>query len=198
MFFSELNNALSLVTRTTSWLRHRETSRQSVARRFVRLFAARGIHRNQMNRVLGLNATLADVQTDESLVKILTDELLDKAARLFAVRREWLEGATEKIYPTHDFYKQSDRFPEFLDSLLANASSGALRGVLLVAESHGFESNALLVWRRRLAASVTCRSAATSFAIIGIPTTGSRARTSPPAWQSPEQERSTSWVGKSR
>ena len=145
MFFSELNNALSLVTRTTSWFRHRETSRQSVARRFVRLFAAHGIHRNQIPRVMGLNATFADVQTDESLLKILTDELLEKAARLFAVRREWLEGASEQIYPTHDFYKQSDRFPEFLDSLLANSCSGAMRGVLLVAESHWFEPNALLV-----------------------------------------------------
>jgi hypothetical protein len=92
-----------------------------------------------------LNATLADVQTDESLLSILTDELLDKAARLFAVRREWLEGASEQIYPTHDFYKQSDRFPEFLDSLLASSYAGALRGVVLVAESHRFEPNALLV-----------------------------------------------------
>jgi hypothetical protein len=145
MIFSELNNAVSLVMRTTSWVRHRRASRQSVARRFVRLFAAHGIHRNQMLRVMGLDATLADVQTDESLLKILTDELLDKAARLFAVRRDWLEGASEEIYPTHDFYKQSERFPEFLDALLASSSSGALRGMLLVAESHGFESNALLV-----------------------------------------------------
>jgi hypothetical protein len=130
MFLSELNNALSLVTRTTSWFRHRETSRQSVARRFVRLFAAHSIHRNQMLSVMGLDATLADVQTDESLLKILTDGLLEKAARLFAVRREWLDGASAKIYPTHDFYKQSDRFPEFLDTLLASSCSGALRGML--------------------------------------------------------------------
>jgi hypothetical protein len=145
MNFSELSSALSLVTQTTSWVRHYRTSRRSVARRFVRLFAAHGIHRNQMPRVMELDATLADVQTDESLLRILTDELLDKAARLFAIRREWLESASKQIYPTHDFYKQSDRFPEFLDSLLANSYSGALRGMLLVAESHGFESNALLV-----------------------------------------------------
>jgi hypothetical protein len=145
MIFSELNNAVSLVTRTTSWARHYRTSRQSVARRFVRLFAAHGIHRNQMLRVMGLDATLADVQTDEALLRILTDELIEKAARLFAVRREWLESASEQIYPTHDFYKQSDRFAEFLDSLLAGSYSGALRGMLLVAESRGFESNALLV-----------------------------------------------------
>jgi hypothetical protein len=145
MFFSELNNALSILTRARSLVRHYQTSRRSVARRFVRLFAAHGIHRNQMLRVMGLNVTLADVQTDESLLKILTDELLEKAARLFAVRREWLEGASEQIYPTHDFYQQSDRFPEFLDTLLAISHSGALRGVVLIAESHGFESNALLV-----------------------------------------------------
>jgi hypothetical protein len=145
MILSGTNSALSLLSRMAGWIRHRKLVQQSAARRFMRLFAAHAIHRNQMLRVMGIDATLADVQTDESLLRILTDELLDKAARVFAVRREWLEGASEKIYPTHDFYKQSDRFPEFLDGLLASSYSGALRGMLLVAESHGFESNALLV-----------------------------------------------------
>ena len=150
MLFSELNSAVSLVSRASGWVRRRQTLRQSVARRFVQLFAAHGIHRNQILRVLGIKATLADVQTDESLLNIMTDELLEKAASLLAVRREWLEGATKQIYLTHDFYKQSDRFPQFLDNLLATPNSSDMRGVLLVAETDHFEQNAILVLEQQI------------------------------------------------
>jgi hypothetical protein len=82
MFFGELGSAISVVSRATGWVLHHRSSRQSVARRFVRLFAAHGIHRYQILRVLGVKSSLADVQTDESLLKILTDELIEKAALL--------------------------------------------------------------------------------------------------------------------
>jgi hypothetical protein len=72
----------------------------------------------------------------------------------FAVRREWIEGASETIYPLHDFYKQSGRFPGFLDGLLSNADSGALRGVLLVAERGQFELNALLILEEEIGSLV--------------------------------------------
>jgi hypothetical protein len=145
MFFSEINSALGLLSRATDFIRHHRTIKRSVAGRFVRLFAAHGVNRNQILRVLRLDLTLADVQTDESLLKVLTDDMVDKAARLFAVRREWLEGASNQIYPTHDFYKRSEEFAAFLDRILAKPCVGALRGVLLVAKSYRFEETALLV-----------------------------------------------------
>ncbi|RCS30163.1 hypothetical protein DEO45_08875 [Rhodanobacter denitrificans] len=51
------------------------------------------------------------------MLTALTDEVLEAASALFGVRREWLEGASERIYPLRHCYKSPHRFFEELRSL---------------------------------------------------------------------------------
>lgn len=46
-------------------------SPESVAARFVRLFEAHGVHRNQIARLFGRGLTLATVQTEGALLTVL-------------------------------------------------------------------------------------------------------------------------------
>src|ERR1700733_13448550 len=133
MFFGELNSALSLFDRLGSWRKARKRI-DTPATRFVSLFESHGIHRNQIFRLLGHRAPIADLQNDDALLRSLTGELLDQAASLFAVRRDWLDCATDEIYPLHDFYKKPAEFGLFLDGLLKRRV-GDIYGVVLVSES---------------------------------------------------------------
>ena len=147
MVFSELNSALSLFARLWRLLAKRKTGDgrpDTIASRFVLLFESHGVHRNQIPRFLGQGLTLADVSDDNALMGVLTDEMLDTVADRFAVRREWIDGASDQIYPLHDFYKKADEFPEFLEGLVRSESSRAT-GVVLVGESKDHETDTLLI-----------------------------------------------------
>lgn len=87
----------------------------SVALRFIRLFESHGVHRNQIPEFFGHNVTLADVQTEERLVEKLTPEILSDAAELFFINSEWLAHGHGDIYPKHHFYKQPEKFGQFID-----------------------------------------------------------------------------------
>jgi hypothetical protein len=150
VIIGELNAAFSLIERLFRWLT-RKPRPETVATRFVRLFEAHGVHRNQISRVIGKGLSLAQLQSDEVLMPVLTDELLDSAASLFAVRREWLDGASEQIYPLHDFYKQPEAFIEFVEELLCQ-ESGSLRGVVLASTSNVHEETALIVLEQEVGA----------------------------------------------
>lgn len=118
---------------------------ESPASRFVALFESHGIERNQIPRLFGHGLTMADVQDDQSLIKVLDHEMLVAAASLFAIRLEWLECASSEAYLTHDFYKQPERFLELLDELLA--SGERVKGVIFLGGSRRRtgEDEALLV-----------------------------------------------------
>jgi len=137
---------MGLVERILRWFKreNKQTSADSVAGRFVRLFEAHGIHRNQIPRFFGHGISLADVKSDEALVNVLNEDLLAKAAELFSVRLEWLEGASDQIYVNHDFYKKPGEFVLFLERLLA--SGNGIDGILFTAESteHGHDAFILL------------------------------------------------------
>lgn len=117
--------------------------RPSPATRLVALFAAHGVHRNQIPRLIP-PLTLRDVQDNKTLSSSLNEETLDSAAELFAVRREWLELASDQIYPTHDFYKRPEEFNKFLEGLLTSAK-GPIRGVLLTAQRETHEYDSLII-----------------------------------------------------
>lgn len=152
MIFGEANAALSLIERFVQFIRGRRENGgpESVATRFVRLFTAHGVHRNQIPRLFGHGLTLADVQSDQALLGVLDDGMLDDAATLFAVRREWLDGAEEQIYRLHDFYKQPDEFHRFINSI-RDAADGALTGVLLISDNARREDEALMVLEEQVA-----------------------------------------------
>lgn len=79
------------------------------AQRFLELFEAHGVAATQIQQFLP-QLTFDKVQRPESLMPSLTNEVLDQAAKLFGVRREWLEGVDDKIYDCFICYKSPEWF----------------------------------------------------------------------------------------
>lgn len=117
----------------------------SVVGRFVCVFEAHGVHRNQIPRFFGHGLTLADLQDDAALLKRLDEPLLEAVCDRFAVRREWLEGASVQIHPCHDFYKHPEEFVGFIEKRLADNPGADMRGTLITPETAKGEAQALLV-----------------------------------------------------
>lgn len=116
--FDQIDAALSLVDRFQRWReRHKTPIEESVQARFVRLFAAHGVHRNQIPRFFGNGIELADVRDDATLAGRLTAEHLLKASELFGVRLEWLESGRGPAQERLDFYKQPRRFWDWLSEI---------------------------------------------------------------------------------
>jgi hypothetical protein len=90
----------------------------SVASRFIQLFEAHGVHRNQIPVFFKHNLTLADVQTEASLIEKLTPETLTDAEQLFFINPEWLAHGQGDIYLQHSFYNHPEEFGSYIDSLL--------------------------------------------------------------------------------
>lgn len=117
----------------------------SVATRFVRLFESHGVHRNQIPRFFGHCLTLKDVQDDATLFTKLDETILDAACKLFAVRREWLDGAEPQVHPVHDFYKHPEAFADFIKNLKVNNPDDVMGGVLIAPKECDWDAAALLV-----------------------------------------------------
>jgi hypothetical protein len=144
VILGEINSALTIFERLRTWFGKKpEVPGHPVATRFVKLFEAHGVHRNQLPRVFGHGLTLSSVVDDAALLTSLTGGMLDRAAELFCVRRTWLEGASEQIYPLHDFYKQPKEAGAFLHSLRARSED--VRGVVLIATPTQHEESALVI-----------------------------------------------------
>lgn len=149
MVFGELDAALSLWDRIRSWISPRKDS-ETIASRFIKLFENHGVHRNQIPRFFGHGLTIANVKDDETLLGVLDDGLLDAAAQMFAVHREWLDGASDQIYPSHVFYKHVEEFIEFIDSITKQNEGANLYGVLLVADSKKHELDTLIIFQETI------------------------------------------------
>jgi hypothetical protein len=135
------------------WRKHPDP--ETLAGRFVRLFEAHGVHRNQIPRFFGHGLQLKDVQTDSALIQCLTDEHLANACQLFGVERQWLERGEGNAQVQQHFYLQPVAFGHFLDAALAACKAmpnaevtatlfGVLEGrsavesILVVSEPIGF------------------------------------------------------------
>jgi hypothetical protein len=81
----------------------------AVAHRFLHLFQEHGVPITQIPRLLP-QLTLDKLRTTETLLLALTGDILDQAASVFRVQREWIEGATESIYDCLWCYKQPEQF----------------------------------------------------------------------------------------
>lgn len=118
--FDQIDAAFSLLDRLQRWReRHKAPIAESVQARFVRLFAAHGVHRNQIPRFFGHGIELADLRDDATLAGRLTAEHLSKASELFGVRLEWLESGRGPAQERLDFYKQPRRFWDWLSEISA-------------------------------------------------------------------------------
>lgn len=101
------------------WRRFRTQARnpmEIVASRFVEAFEQHGIAVTQIPRLLPA-INLGQLALPVNLLPALTDEVLEAASALFGIRREWLEGASEQIYPHRYCYKAPHNFFEELHSL---------------------------------------------------------------------------------
>jgi hypothetical protein len=87
-----------------------------VARRFLKLFNDHGVAETQIQQFLPQIA-LDKLHTQEALVGALTNDLLNQAAELFKIRREWLDGVDDRIYEYRSCYKDPQRFFEELASV---------------------------------------------------------------------------------
>lgn len=72
------------------------------------------MHRNQIPRFFGHGITIADVQSNEALLSKLSEEILDDVCVLFAIRREWHDGADDQVYELRDFYTHPQNFEAFI------------------------------------------------------------------------------------
>lgn len=126
------------------WIRKKRTRpAETVAGRFIRLFESHDVHRNQIPRFFGQGLTLRDIQDESALLDKLDEPMLEAVCDLFAVRREWLEGAEKQVYPCHDFYKRPEAVAPFLAALKANNPDGQLDGVLVAPDDE--KGDALII-----------------------------------------------------
>ena len=132
--FGEITSLLSIYDRFKKYLPFnyfKVAAAETVVSRFVKIFGCHGVHRNQIPRFFGYGLTLADVKDDDGLLLKLTEEMLDAVCALFAVRREWLDGAETQIHPYHDFYKEPEQFLKFIEHLKSINPDTQIEGVLI-------------------------------------------------------------------
>ena len=87
-----------------------------VAKRFRELFVDHGVEETQIPRIFS-KITLEDLTSDEALIKKLSPEVINEAAKLFKVRVEWIEGIDETIYGHWSCYKRPQFFFEYLKTI---------------------------------------------------------------------------------
>jgi len=138
---SAISAILSIIEKAKKLFKKPE---ETIATRFVQLFEKHGVHRNQIPRFFGHALTVKKVATDKKLLSYLTEGMLCDAAELFAIRREWLDGVDDQIYPVHYFYKEPDSFVEFCKHLKTK-SDARIRGILFFSENKKHGSDALIL-----------------------------------------------------
>lgn len=148
MIFIELDAFASLIGKILKIFkksRHKIISKSdTISSRFISLFEAHGVHRNQIPRAFGHGITISSVQSDIYLISNLTEQALADACILFNINRGWLDGADKQVYPTYDFYKEPIEFDKFIDNLLYK-SQYKIDGVLLVPCEKNSEQESLLL-----------------------------------------------------
>jgi hypothetical protein len=107
--------------------RARNDLRSRAARRFVQVFEDHGVQPTQIPRFLP-EITLAQLDPN-SLLDVISGTVLARTAELFGIRREWIEGVGEIIYPHRFCYKAPSSFFEELSSLHLEPSSVPVRAL---------------------------------------------------------------------
>ncbi len=113
----------------------KNANKETPASRFVAVFESHGIHRNQIPRYLPDVLTLANVQSDKALTTVLNQKMIDRVSDLFRVNADWIECASSNPYQPFDFYKQPQKFVEFIEDLLTSGSD--LCGVVFTSAAPG-------------------------------------------------------------
>lgn len=119
MIFGETLAGLQLMEKCLSWFRARlvPAVMDTPASRFLALFDAHGVKPSQIPDLFGHGLSIADCHCAESLTKVLTSDLMEKAAQLFGINRDWLDCASDVVYEPHSFYKNPQGFDAYLKSI---------------------------------------------------------------------------------
>ena len=81
---------------------------------------------------------------------MLDTNILESAAALFGIRLDWLEGGSEELYELKHFYKQPQKFGEWLDSLMDEADKVKVDGWLLTTVFKKDQYDALILMREKI------------------------------------------------
>jgi hypothetical protein len=99
-----------------------------VGQRFLQVFGAHGVAATQIPRLLP-QVQLDKLNSGEALLGALTNDVLDATAMLFDVRREWLDGVCDELYPSYTCYKRPQRLFEDLENIGQDGSTFPVRAL---------------------------------------------------------------------
>lgn len=94
-----------------------------IAGRFIRVFEDHGVPASQIPRLLP-QIQFSDLKSEDTLLLKINGEVLDHAAQLFGIRRQWLEGIDDQIYEVHCCYKFPNEFFSDLASFCHRKDTG--------------------------------------------------------------------------
>lgn len=139
-FLAALAAVIAAIYKLVIWLKSHLNSKieveaasdeDNIATRFIQLFEAHGVHRNQIPEFFGHGLLLADVQSDEALLKKLSPSMLKAAVSLFQVNAEWMDHGKGEVFPQHDFYKRPASFGRFIEQLKEHNPDKHITGYVL-------------------------------------------------------------------
>lgn len=83
-----------------------------VVERFIQIYEAHGIQQNQIAFFVDkkFNLQLRDFKDSESILQILDENLIKWTCEKFGIKKDWLDGTSNKIYERKDYYKQVEHF----------------------------------------------------------------------------------------
>jgi hypothetical protein len=87
------------------FVRKAQSPSDIVAERFLVLFGAHGVAVSQIPRLLP-QVGLDHLNSRDSLLGALTNDVLDETGKLFGVEREWLDGVSDRLYASRTIYKR--------------------------------------------------------------------------------------------
>lgn len=116
---SELLSGLQFAEKIAHYVKKflKQPEPETPASRFLALFNAHGVKPSQIPDLFGHGLSIADCHCAESLTKVLTSDLMEKAAQLFGINRDWLDCASDVVYEPYSFYKNPQGFDVYLKSL---------------------------------------------------------------------------------
>lgn len=150
MVLGEIVAGFSIWDRVSRWWKKQPEKEELIAERFLNLFESHGVHKNQIPRFFGHDLSISDMQNLDQLTLKLTEAALDDACELFNANRSWMDGASDKIYPTYNFYKQPAAFKDFVLSLTGDKEDNVFYAFLLVPRKCEYPDEALLVVQERV------------------------------------------------
>jgi|GEM_PF-595664 len=123
----------------------RHVAVSSLPARFLSIFEHHGIHRNQIPRFFGHGLTPKDLASESAVLEALTEEMLANVCVMFAVRREWLDGAESQLHECHDFYQYPAAFHEFIAGLKAASTLAPLVALVIAPSTADGDDEAVLI-----------------------------------------------------